>query len=230
MRTPSTPQPGARPAGRTSSELIASLAADVRSLHWYERPVVLFSLWILAAPLYYALIIQNLLHQSLQKFFAMDPSTLFFVFALLTIFLSGSVIAFSEGLPGFLKRQAYLMLPLLALLAWLVSIVIALPQFDPAITRPNLLPQAPDLFCGKYEIGISILPALAIFLLLRTLAPVRPVRTTAAFLLAAVSGSALCLEFFCPYHSIAHRIYGHWGVVVLTALIGMSVGRRILRW
>jgi hypothetical protein len=77
--------------------------------------------------------------------------------------------------------------------------------------------------------AIGLLPASALFVMLRRAAPLRPGWTAALALGAAAAAGALAIQFVCPIDDAGHGLIGHFGAVATSVVGGAAFGRRLLR-
>jgi hypothetical protein len=77
--------------------------------------------------------------------------------------------------------------------------------------------------------AIGLPPGIALFVMLRRAAPLRPGWTAALALGAAAAAGALAIQFVCPIDDAGHGLIGHLGAVVASFAAGAVLGRRALR-
>jgi hypothetical protein len=90
-------------------------------------------------------------------------------------------------------------------------------------------PDRPGLRCLGLGVAIGVLPLLAALHAWRRTVPVSPVATGAAFGAGAGLGSALLVDVWCPVSFLPHLLLGHLLPIGLLALLGGTVGSRLLR-
>ena len=78
--------------------------------------------------------------------------------------------------------------------------------------------------------GFGIVPAWALFAMLRRAAPLRPAWSGALATLAAAALGAAATQVLCPIDDPAHQLVGHVLPVILLAAAGTLVGRRAFDW
>ena len=78
--------------------------------------------------------------------------------------------------------------------------------------------------------GLGVLPAWALFAMLRRAAPLRRAWSAALATLASVALGAAATQFLCPLDDPAHQLVGHVLPVVFLAVSGAIVGRGWLDW
>lgn len=76
----------------------------------------------------------------------------------------------------------------------------------------------------------SLLPATALFYYLRKQASTHVVATGAVALLAAFSVGCFALRLSEPVDSALHLVTWHYGPMIGSAIMGMAMGRVILKW
>jgi hypothetical protein len=78
--------------------------------------------------------------------------------------------------------------------------------------------------------GLSVVPAWALFAMLRRAAPLQRVWTAALAMLAASALAAVATQLICPVDDPAHLLVGHVLPVAFLSVWGAIVGRRWLDW
>jgi hypothetical protein len=90
-------------------------------------------------------------------------------------------------------------------------------------------PGRPGFRCLALSVATGALPLLGALLSWRRTVPVSPVATGAAFGAGAGLGSALLVDLWCPVSYFPHLLLGHLLPIGVLALLGGSLGSRLLR-
>ena len=83
--------------------------------------------------------------------------------------------------------------------------------------------------CFIRVIAIGIAPAFVLFAMLRRAAPLRLTWTSALAAAAAMAAGAMAVQVVCPVDDPAHGLLGHFGPVLVIALLGGAMAHRMLR-
>jgi hypothetical protein len=82
--------------------------------------------------------------------------------------------------------------------------------------------------CFIRVIAIGIAPAVVLFSMLRRAAPLRLTWTSALAGMAAMAAGAMAVQIICPVNDAAHGLLGHFGPVLVIALLGGVTAHRML--
>lgn len=82
----------------------------------------------------------------------------------------------------------------------------------------------------SFNLLFIAVPAVALYLLLRRSAPVRLAWTGGTALMAIGSFTALGCKFICPIDAPGYFVVWHYMPIVILVAIGITTGRRLLRW
>jgi hypothetical protein len=82
--------------------------------------------------------------------------------------------------------------------------------------------------CFIRVIAIGLVPAVAVMVMLRRAAALRPAWTGALALAAAAAAGALAIQLICPLNDAAHALVGHFGAVVAASAFGALIGGPLL--
>ena len=83
--------------------------------------------------------------------------------------------------------------------------------------------------CFIRVIAIGLAPAVVLFAMLRRAAPLRLTWTSALAAAAAMAAGAMAIQLICPVDDAAHGLLGHFGPVLVIAVLGAVTARRMLR-
>lgn len=210
-----------------TNELIRRLAADAGPVQRLRPAWARVGLWLaLALPYVAAVVWSNLTKIDL----ALPLSDTRFLIEQAATFLTAiaaAVAAFRSIVPGFDRR--ILLLPVVPLLVWLGLIGQSCLD-DWARLGPLGLQIRPDWDCLPMASVIGIVPAIAIFMMLRRGAPLYPRLT---LMLAAVAVAAIGnfgLQIFHFRDASIMVLVWHVGNVLLLSLIAGALGDRLLVW
>jgi hypothetical protein len=148
-----------------------------------------------------------------------------FFLALLSI--SASFVAFKTMTPTKISKAAYL--PFLFLAFWCLSIlfklICAYKTCGPCALQPG-----PGLNCLKETIIIATIPFLIISTFLSSITSTRPIFTGVMISLACASIATFALQFICNGTTPAHLLFWHFLPVIIICLLGLLIGKKILKW
>jgi hypothetical protein len=139
---------------------------------------------------------------------------------------AASVLVLS--VPGAERSIWQRLLPLVAGSAWVLALVVLLMAEGQAV--PRLLSWPLHWLCVIEIAALSVLPAWALFAMVRRAAPLRPAWCGAMAMLAAVSIGAAATQFVCPLDDPAHQLVGHALPVAMLSMLGALAGQRYLNW
>jgi len=136
--------------------------------------------------------------------------------------------ALAAGRPGARidRRLSLLALPLLMVAIAAIADLTAAPPAD----RDDLLFGTTYVFCITAVTLTSVPAFLALNWAFRSLAPTRP--ALAGFLIGLGAGGAAAAAYalYCPELSPAFLLAAYTPAMLVPALIGAAMGRRLLRW
>lgn len=211
----------------TTPDLIASLAANMKPVHRLRPPVTRAACWLLLAAVVLTLLAVN---QGIRSDLAQrlhDPT---FVTGLVGAILTGvlaAVAAFMVSLPD--RSRLWLILPVPAVAIWLTNIGYqCLTQW--ISIGPDGISLGEAARCFATLVLTSLPLSLAMLVMLRYAAPLRPTAVTfmGSLAVAAVTAAALAL-----FHNIdASVMILMWNVGTAAAFVGLGglFGRRMFQW
>jgi len=210
-----------------TNELIRRLAADAGPVQRLRPAWARAGMWLAVALLYVAAVVWSNLATLELALPLSDTRFLIEQAATFLTAITAAVAAFRSIVPGFDRR--ILLLPVVPLLVWLGSVGQSCLD-DWLRLGPAGLQIRPDWDCLPMASVIGIVPAIAIFVMLRRGAPLYPRLTLvlAAIAVAAIGNFGLQIFHFSDA-SIMVLIW-HLGSVVLLSVIAGALGDRLLVW
>ena len=198
-----------------TEQIVRSLAADlkpVRRLPKVEWRTVAWAVFAAAcvAIASYALGPRTDLMAKLR-----DPAFLVEGALLLLVSLFAARSAFASSIPGAERSTDGRILPVMGLLVWVCVVAggAAVSNFAPA------------WICIARMSALVFVPALAALWMLRRAAPLAPRWTGGLALLSAGSLALLGTRMLCPKDDPRHVLLWHFGPLLLTAAMGIRLGR-----
>lgn len=137
-----------------------------------------------------------------------------------------SLAAFALSVPNADRSPLQQILPYLAFASWVLLLTVLLVSGGQPVTR--LLAFPVNWPCGYKILGFSLIPAIALFVLLGRAAPLQITQNAALAALAATTLGAVATQLICPVDDPAHQLVGHVLPVVVLAVIGLIAGYRTL--
>lgn len=206
-------------------DLVAQLAREAAPVRPAPHPFRLSLRWMGMAALYLAL---SLAVSGLRPQLAVslhDPWLVAELAALLALFIVTSVSAALLAFPDLHQHRRLALAPVLSFAAFLLVMFGAWQADSPPAPLP----------VHSFECTVSItlmllLPALWTFYSLRKYASTHPGLAGGIALLSAFSIGALWLRLHEANDSIAHVIVWHYLPMLVIGLIGLWLGKRLLKW
>jgi hypothetical protein len=207
-----------------TSDLIGTLAANLKPVRRLQPPVARASSWLLLAALILTLltISQGIRPDLAQRL--RDPAFTVSLAAPLLTGVFAAIAAFELSLPD--RSRHWLLLPLPALLLWLSNIGYQCLVEWISIGPQGLMPgEAARCLATVVLSGLPL--SLALLVMLRAAAPLRPlpVALTAGLAVAGVTSTALSL--FHVLDATALILMWNFGTVLLFAGLGGLYNRRM---
>ena len=210
-----------------TSDLIATLAGNLKPVRRLRPPVVRAAGWILLAALVLALLaISQGIRPDLAQRLHDRTFTVSIVASLLTGVLA-AIAAFQISLPD--RSRRWLLLPLPALVVWLSNIGYqCLVQWISIDPQGMTLGETARCFATLVLTGLPL--SLALLVMLRYAAPLRPsvVALTASLAVAGITATALSI--FHVLDATALILMWNLGTALLFVGLGGLFGRRIFQW
>ncbi len=206
-------------------DLVASLAQEATAVQPAPHPFALSLRWIIAAAIYLAvsLILSGLRPDLLAKFhspwFAAEVAALLGI--IIVTALSAALLAF----PDLHQKRALALAP-----AWMAVLFLAILFFAWHADSP---PAALPVHSFECTLGITLmalLPAVWTFYAMRKYASTHYRLAGSVALLSAFSVGALWLRLHEATDSVVHVIGWHYLPMLVIGIIGLWLGKRLLKW
>ncbi|MGB7649921.1 MAG: DUF1109 domain-containing protein [Gallionella sp.] len=139
--------------------------------------------------------------------------------------LTSSVSAALLAFPDSFQKSAWTKLPLLLLLALLLTLLAAYLADNPPAPQPLHSWQ-----CTMAIVMVAIIPGVWTLWVMRRFAAIQRGMAGSVAVLFAFSVSALWLRLHELNDSISHVIYWHYLPMLIFAIVGWWLGKRVLRW
>ena len=206
-------------------DLVARLAQDAVAVKPAPHPFILSLKWMGAAAIYLAvaLALSGLRPELFEKLH--NTWLAAEIAALLAIFIVTSLSAALLAFPDLHQKRGLAYAPVLLFLLFLLLMFFAWRADSPPATLP--------VHSFECTIGITLmalLPAVWTFYALRKYASTHYQLAGSVALLSAFSVGALWLRLHETNDSITHVIVWHYLPTLVIGLIGMWLGRRLLKW
>ncbi len=210
-----------------TSDLIATLAGNLKPVRRLRSPVARAAGWLVLAALVLALltISQGIRPDLAQRLH--DPAFAVSIAASLLTAVLAAIAAFQLSLPD--RSRRWLLLPLPALVVWLSNIGYqCMTQWISIGPQGLTLGEAARCFATLVLSGLPL--SLALLIMLRYAAPLRPsaVALTASLAVAGITATALSL--FHAIDATALILMWNLGTALLFVGLGGLFGRRIFQW
>ena len=148
---------------------------------------------------------------------------------LLTGGIFSALISLVLGIPDNDRKLALKVSALIPVTAWFtLLIVVLIHNFTHG--EANALSAGLGVNCVRDIFLIGMGPALFLFYLVRRASPTEPALTGALVLISMTCIGALGTHFLCKNDRALHLIVWHFLPIIVLALAGLSLGRRLLRW
>jgi hypothetical protein len=211
-----------------TDELIVQLARAAGPVHPLPSPSARLARWI-AVVLPITALGVIVMHPRVDLGAALqDPRFVGRALATVATALLSAASAFVLSVPGAERSPFQRAVPLLAGGLWALVLTLFLIDGGNPVPRLATLPFNPP--CIYQIIGLSVVPGLALFAMLRRAAPLQPAWSAALATLAAAALSAAGTQMICPVDDPAHQLVGHVVPVIALTVIGGVVGRPLLDW
>ncbi|MEO7623797.1 MAG: DUF1109 domain-containing protein [Gallionella sp.] len=206
-------------------ELITKLAQDTETVKRAPHPFMLSIEWMTVAVLYLAVALmisdvrQDLLVALHNFWFAAE------IAALVGIFISTSVSAALLSYPDLHQKHRIVFAPLVAFALFVVVMLLAWQADNPSSPLP-----IHSFQCTLSITMVSLLPAGWIFYVMQKFASTHSRWAGGIAVMFSFSIGALWLRLFEQTDSITHVIEWHYVPMIAFGVIGMWLGKRILKW
>jgi hypothetical protein len=211
-----------------TDELIVALARDAHPVRPLHRPSLRLAKWTAAiVPLTAVAAVVIGLRADVSSAIT-QPAFIGIAAATIATALISAASALVLSIPGAERSIAQRALPLSMGGLWALALVILLTVGDNPVQRLAAWPL--HWLCVIEITALGIVPALALFTLLRDAAPLRRYWICAHATLASVAIGAAATQFLCPLDDPAHQLVGHLLPVAVLSMLGALAGRRLLSW
>ena len=210
---------------RDVEQLVADLADNAGPVKPAPHPYVLSLKWIIAAAGYLvvSLALSGLrpdLAQALQQ-----PWFIAELVVLLLIFIAGSLGAALLSFPDMYQKRRLALAPL-----WMFALFVLLMLFAwRADSPPAPLPEH-SLLCTTCIVLLALLPAAWTFYTMRKFASTHCRWAGGIAVVSAFSVGALWLRLYEVNDSILHVIEWHYLPMLAFGIIGLWIGKLLLKW
>jgi hypothetical protein len=141
--------------------------------------------------------------------------------------LGASILAAAAALvlaiPGAERSPAVRGFALSFVTLWMFALVASIVRAGHGLTGDAHWP-----ICFIRVVGIGLLPAVALFVMLRRSAPLRLAWTSGLAAVAAMAIGAVAVQVICPINDSGHALLGHLGPVLTLGGAGAATARRLL--
>lgn len=205
--------------------LVKSLAAQVTPVKPAPHPLSLGLKWAGAAVAYLVVALllagprPDLMQELQNSWFVAELLTLLLIFVATTY--STALLAF----PDLHQKRFAAFAPAWSFVLFIVVLLLALRADMPPAPLP-----VHSVECTVSISLLSVLPAAGLFYAIRKFASTHPHLAGSTAVLAAFSVSAIWLRLHEVNDSVIHVIEWHYLPMLAMALIGLLLGRALLRW
>lgn len=205
--------------------LIDTLAQEAAPVKPAPHPFALFAQWMGGAAAYIALtlLFSGLRPDLLDKLHS--PLFLLELVLLLCIVATASLSAALLSFPDMHQKRRMVILPVL-MFALLVLLITVSWHAD----TPPSPPPLHSVECLLYIAFLSVLPAAWLFYSMRKLASTHHYLAGSIALLTAFSIGALSLRLYEQTDSIMHVVQWHYLPMLGITIIGLWLGKTLLKW
>ncbi len=206
-------------------ELISKLAQDTATVKRVPHPFMLSIEWMVVAVFYLAvsLMISGARHDLLPKLH--DPWFAAEIAALVGIFISTSLSAALLSYPDLHQKRRIALAPVAAFALFVLVVFFAWRADNPPAPLP-----VHSFECTLSITLLSLLPAAWIFYVMRRFASTHTHWAGGIAFLFAFSIGALWLRLYEQNDSIMHVIQWHYLPMIGFGIIGMWLGKVVLKW
>jgi hypothetical protein len=207
------------------NELISKLALDTATVKRAPHPFLLSIEWMAVAALYLviSLMISGTRHDLLLKLY--EPWFAAETVALLGIFISSSLSAALLSYPDLHQKRRIVFAPAAAFALFVLVMFFAWRADNPPAPLP-----VHSFECTLSIALLSLLPAAWTFYVMRKFASTHSCWAGGIAFLFAFSIGALWLRLYEQNDSIMHVIRWHYLPMIGFGIIGMWLGKLVLKW
>ncbi len=211
-----------------TQKLIKSLTKDIKPVTPTKPVIFNVSLWLLAVVFITTLSFFTL---GYKQQILNNIHTTKFITENILILIAGiclSIAAIISSVPAYKKYQTVI-LTIISTTIWLA--ILMENSFN--ITSQSFIAEAQKYIgtlCTADVIMLSIIPAIILFMMIKKNASTNLAYTGFLALFATVSLGALSSRFLCPITDPSHLIIWHFAPVFIIGLLGIFLGRLLLKW
>jgi hypothetical protein len=203
-----------------SDDLIRALASDLRPAPPMARPEKRAERWSTFVVIFVgagsaALGLRTDLARRLHETLLVTQSLLVILLALIA-----GAWAFRSSVPGAEGHVLLRVLPFLALFAWLLSLLLG----DASTARGA---SWAGVICVRNMVLLATAPAIGLVLMLRRAAPLDGGWTGLLSFLSSAAFGLAGTQLVCGKDDPIHGVLWHFAPVVMAAVVGMLLGRRL---
>ena len=209
----------------TTEKLIESIVQDTASVEPASHPYLLSAKWLAASVAYLAL---SLAYSGVRPDLMLKLQSPLFLAELVllagiivTTSLSAALLAF----PDVHQKRRMIYSPVLMTALFVLVMVLSWN----ANTHPSHL-SGHSVQCLMFIASLTLLPAAWMFYMMRSLASTHPYLAGSIALLSAFSIGALSLRLSEQTDSILHVMQWHYLPMIAVGLIGLGLGKLLLKW
>lgn len=208
-----------------TEQLIENIARDAKPVKRAPHPFKLSAWWLIGATLYLAvtLIFFRLRPDLLLKF--QSPLFLAEIVLLVGIVMTASMSAALLAFPDMHQKRWLAVTPIFVGLLFILTMGCAWYADNPASPPP-----LHNIKCTAEIAILALLPVAWIFFSMRGLASTHPYLTGGTALLFAFGIGALSLRLVEQTDSIAHVVLWHYLPMVAAVVLGLWIGKKLLKW
>lgn len=207
------------------NDLIAELAQDAPALKPAPHPFMLSVVWITAAVIYLAVLMMfsgvrpDLLLKLNEPWFAAEMATL------IGICIATSLSAALLSFPDLYQMRRVVFAPAFTFLVFVLTLFFAWNADMPPAPLP-----VHSFKCTVTITLLAILPAVGIFFVMQKFASTHRYWAGSIAMLFAFSVGAIWLRLYEVNDSITHVIAWHYLPMVVFGLLGIWLGKVVLKW
>ncbi len=207
------------------NKLISDLGSDVQQGKKPLGPISLLARWLLGCAIW---LVAALAFWGVRKDITVKFASGLFtaeIISLALVVISAAIAVTFLSYPDMRQKPKIVLLPLIPLAAFIGIVYYALTK--DIYHAPTADPGYMCLICIS---AISSVPALLIFVILRRQATTHPFVAGFMAMLASSALGNLIFRLSEPNDNITHLITWHYFPIIGFSLIGILIGRKILKW
>lgn len=209
----------------TTKDLIDTLAADTTPQRSAPHPFILGAQWLAVGVAYLllTLVVLGLRPDLTAKL--QSPLFLAELVSLASIIVTTALAAALLSFPDLHQQRQVLYWP-----AWAFAVFVGVMGLSWRADNPAAPLPAHDLECLLCIAAITLLPAAGILYAMRQLASTHPYTAGSIAVLCAFSLGALSLRLSEQTDAIIHVLQWHYLPMIGVAIIGLGLGKLLLKW